>query len=145
MQVSNSNDNVNTVYDHTTKFIVDLKERTCTCRKFDIDEIPCPHAMAIFKEFNQDPYKFCLHYFTKETILKTYEEAVYPVVDESLWNVPEEVAQKIVNTPQGRIKLGKPREKRIRSAGETTNHNKCSRCHIYGRNVKTCRNMSKKK
>ncbi|XP_050234423.1 uncharacterized protein LOC126682721 [Mercurialis annua] len=143
--VSNSNDNVKTVYDHKTKFIVDLKERTCTCRRFDIDEIPCPHAMAILKEFNQDPYKFCSHYFTKETILKTYEETVYPVVDESLWNVPEEVAQKIVNTPQGRTKSGRPRKKRIRSAEETTNHNKCSRCEKKGHNVKTCRNMPKKK
>ncbi|XP_050223915.1 uncharacterized protein LOC126673687 [Mercurialis annua] len=32
--VSSSNDSVKTVYAHTTKFIVDLKERTCTCRRF---------------------------------------------------------------------------------------------------------------
>ena len=25
---------------------VDLQRRTCTCRVFDLDKIPCPHAMA---------------------------------------------------------------------------------------------------
>ncbi|XP_050222595.1 uncharacterized protein LOC126672683 [Mercurialis annua] len=96
--VSNSNDYMKTAYNHTTKFIVDLKERTCTCWRFDIDEILCPYAMAILKEFNQDPYKF--------------------LADESLWNVPEEVAQKIVNTPQGRIKSGRPRKKELDLLGK---------------------------
>ncbi|XP_050211388.1 uncharacterized protein LOC126661576 [Mercurialis annua] len=143
--VSNSNDSVKTVYAHTTKFIVDLKERTCTCRRFQIDEIPCPHAMAILKDMNQDPYKFCSHYFTKETILKIYDETVYPVEDESNWNVPEEVAQKIVTPPQGRTKSGRPKKKRMRSGTEKINHNRCGRCRKYGHNVKTCKNMPQKK
>ncbi|XP_050211360.2 uncharacterized protein LOC126661549 [Mercurialis annua] len=142
--VSNSNDNIKTVFQHTTKFIVDLKERTCTCRRFQIDDIPCPHAMAILKEMNQDPYKFCSDYFTKETILKTYEETVYPVEDQNTWNVPEEVAQKIVTTPHGRTKSGRPRKQRIKSRNETRGHSKCSRCQKYGHNVKTCKNMPTK-
>ncbi|XP_055961863.1 uncharacterized protein LOC126681856 [Mercurialis annua] len=130
---------------HTTKFIVDLKERNCTCRRFQIDEVPCPHAMAILKELYQDPYKFCSTYYTKETILKAYAETVYPVPDKSLWNVLEEVAQKIVNPPEGRTKSGRPKKQRFKSRVETTGHNRCSRCKAYGHNVKTCRSMPKKK
>ncbi|GMN70941.1 hypothetical protein TIFTF001_052592 [Ficus carica] len=29
-------------------FIVDMSERTCICKRFQVDQIPCPHAMAIF-------------------------------------------------------------------------------------------------
>ncbi|GMN47646.1 hypothetical protein TIFTF001_016820 [Ficus carica] len=28
-------------------WIVDMSERTCTCRRFQVDQIPCPHAMAV--------------------------------------------------------------------------------------------------
>ncbi|TMW86257.1 hypothetical protein EJD97_021675, partial [Solanum chilense] len=28
---------------------VDLQIRTCTCRIFDLDKIPCPHAMAAIR------------------------------------------------------------------------------------------------
>ncbi|XP_050220759.1 uncharacterized protein LOC126671090 [Mercurialis annua] len=101
--------------------------------------------MAILKDMNQDHYKFCSHYFTKETILKIYDETVYPVEDESTRNVPGEVAQKIVTPPEGRTKSGRPQNKRMRSSLEKINHNKCSRCRLYEHNVKTCRNMPKKK
>ncbi|XP_050207761.1 uncharacterized protein LOC126657160 [Mercurialis annua] len=104
---------------HITKFIVDLKERTCTCRSFQIDEVPCPHAMAILKELYQDPYKFCSTYYTKETILKAYVETIYTMPDKSLWNVPEAVAQKIVNPSEGRTKSGRPKKQRISSRLET--------------------------
>ncbi|GMN54564.1 hypothetical protein TIFTF001_023684 [Ficus carica] len=28
-------------------WIIDMSERTCTCRRFQVDLIPCPHAMAV--------------------------------------------------------------------------------------------------
>ncbi|GMN54174.1 hypothetical protein TIFTF001_023304 [Ficus carica] len=28
-------------------WIVDMSERICTCRRFQVDQIPCPHAMAV--------------------------------------------------------------------------------------------------
>ena len=31
---------------HGDVAIVDLQRRTCTCRIFDLDKIPCPHAMT---------------------------------------------------------------------------------------------------
>ncbi|KAH0709690.1 hypothetical protein KY284_011117 [Solanum tuberosum] len=31
---------------HGDVAMVDLQRRTCTCRIFDLDKIPCPHAMA---------------------------------------------------------------------------------------------------
>ncbi|XP_050233479.1 uncharacterized protein LOC126681968 [Mercurialis annua] len=113
--VSNSTDTLKSVIDQTTTFIVDLKEKTCTCRKLLLDGIPCPHAMAIFKEMNQEPYKFCSRYYKKETLLTTYEATVYPIEDQKMWTIPEEVTKMIVATPIGRTKSGRPKKRRFKS------------------------------
>ncbi|XP_055961073.1 uncharacterized protein LOC130015299 [Mercurialis annua] len=141
--VSNSTDYLKSVLDQTTTFIVDLKDRTCTCRRFQLDGIPCPHAMAILREINQEPYKFCSSYYKKETLLKTYEETVYPIEDQKMWTIPEEVAEMIVAILIGRTKSGRPKKSRYKSKSEISNHNKCSRCKLYGHNRKTCRSMPK--
>ncbi|XP_015160483.1 uncharacterized protein [Solanum tuberosum] len=37
------------VIGHGDVATVDLQRRTCTCRIFDLDKIPCPHAMAVLR------------------------------------------------------------------------------------------------
>ncbi|PHU18071.1 hypothetical protein BC332_13766 [Capsicum chinense] len=39
---------VYTVYDKQKHFIVFLKERTCSCNAFQLDEMPCAHACAVY-------------------------------------------------------------------------------------------------
>ncbi|KAM6590477.1 hypothetical protein CsatA_013082 [Cannabis sativa] len=45
---------------------VDLEKRTCTCNMFQIDEMPCGHAVAVMREMNMDPYTYCSDYYTKK-------------------------------------------------------------------------------
>ncbi|XP_030494883.2 uncharacterized protein LOC115710669 [Cannabis sativa] len=45
---------------------VDLEKRTCTCNRFQIDEMPCGHAVAVMREMNMDPYTYCSDYYTKK-------------------------------------------------------------------------------
>ncbi|KAG5626439.1 hypothetical protein H5410_011657 [Solanum commersonii] len=42
-QIANYKFSINSHGDIAT---VDLQRRTCTCRVFDLDKIPCPHAMT---------------------------------------------------------------------------------------------------
>ncbi|TMX04588.1 hypothetical protein EJD97_007067 [Solanum chilense] len=35
---------------------VDLQRRTCTCKIFDLDKIPCPHAMAAIRSQQGDDF-----------------------------------------------------------------------------------------
>ncbi|TMW96896.1 hypothetical protein EJD97_006579, partial [Solanum chilense] len=35
---------------------MDLQRRTCTCRIFDVDKIPCPHAMAAIQSQHGDDF-----------------------------------------------------------------------------------------
>ncbi|GMN21529.1 hypothetical protein TIFTF001_051134 [Ficus carica] len=71
-------------------WIVDISEMTCTCRRFQVDQIPCPHAMAIF----------------------------HPIGSADGWDVPEEVRSQIVNPPKTKCGPGRPRVRRILSQGE---------------------------
>ncbi|GMN39676.1 hypothetical protein TIFTF001_008919 [Ficus carica] len=68
-------------------WIVDMSERTCTCRRFQVDQIPCPHAMAIF----------------------------HPIGSAEGWDVPEKVRSQIVNPPNTKRGPGRPRVRRILS------------------------------
>ncbi|XP_055961845.1 uncharacterized protein LOC130015536 [Mercurialis annua] len=126
MKVSKSTDQLSTVYEHDLIFTVDLKEKTCTCRRFQMDKLPCPHAMALLKELHQEPYRYCSEYFGKEMMLKTYEGIVYPVDNQNLPSIPTNVTEKIVLPPHGKTKSGRPKKRRIKGPCESTNQNKCS-------------------
>ncbi|KAF4400922.1 hypothetical protein G4B88_013763 [Cannabis sativa] len=86
-----TNDVLFEVRDGCKKAIVDLSSRTCTCKRFQIDQLPCGHAMAVLKDMNKDAYEYCSSYYTKEAMLATYGEIVYPIPNEDTWEVPEYV------------------------------------------------------
>ncbi|XP_062100658.1 uncharacterized protein LOC133806584 [Humulus lupulus] len=67
------------VFKEDKSWIVNLKERICTCNRFQNDEFPCGHALAVMKEMNIDPYDYCSHYYTTKVWLETYNAIVYPV------------------------------------------------------------------
>ncbi|XP_073119706.1 uncharacterized protein [Henckelia pumila] len=46
------------VYGSTSNELVDLQSKSCTCRKFDIDRIPCSHAIAAAYKANISVYDF---------------------------------------------------------------------------------------
>ncbi|KAM6569939.1 hypothetical protein CsatB_017924 [Cannabis sativa] len=83
---------------------VDLEKRTCTCNRFQIDEMPCGHAVTVMREMNMDPYTYCSDYYTKKNWLATYSGTVYPIGHQSEWEVPEEVKNIIVLPPHERVK-----------------------------------------
>ncbi|XP_075082458.1 uncharacterized protein LOC142166845 [Nicotiana tabacum] len=44
------------VYDGGSRYVVCMEERKCNCRIFQLDELPCLHALAIIKKFSMDTY-----------------------------------------------------------------------------------------
>ena len=62
--VKRSNDEIFNVFQDENPEIVDLKERACTCNKFQLDQLPCEHALAVLRELNQEPYTYCSPYYT---------------------------------------------------------------------------------
>ncbi|XP_062103320.1 uncharacterized protein LOC133814367 [Humulus lupulus] len=100
------------VHDDGKKSIVDLNSRTCTCNRllykllegFQMDQLPCAHAIAVFKEMNQDPYQYCSLYYTKEAMVATYKESIYPLGNEDTWQIPEHIKAVKIHPPEGKIR-----------------------------------------
>ncbi|XP_062075860.1 uncharacterized protein LOC133779986 [Humulus lupulus] len=71
---------------------------------FQMDQLPCAHAIAVFKEMNQDPYQYCSPYYTKEDMVATYKESVYPLGNEDTWQIPEHIKAVKIHPPEGKIR-----------------------------------------
>ncbi|XP_050222648.2 uncharacterized protein LOC126672736 [Mercurialis annua] len=107
LQVKPSTDDIITVLERGQKYTVNMKERTCTCKKFEIEEIPCQHAVAVLNERRIEPYEYCSRYYTKAAMLATYSEIVYPLEKEEEWIIPQRVKDFIVLPPQHRTRTGR--------------------------------------
>ncbi|XP_070010392.1 uncharacterized protein [Nicotiana sylvestris] len=112
MTVLPSTEFLHLIIDGQTRNVVRLHERNCSCGRFQLDDIPCPHAMAAIQKFHMDSYKYCSDYYSIDYLLKTYEIPVNPLPDETTWQIPEHVSSQVVLPPKGKIKPGRLKKKR---------------------------------
>ncbi|XP_060168926.1 uncharacterized protein LOC132599637 [Lycium barbarum] len=148
-----STDQLYTVVEGKRINIVDLGEETCSCKRFQMNELPCSHAWAVIKHNGMDPIQFCSFYYKKDYPMKTWEIPVNPIPDETTWVVPREVMKNMVLPPEGKRSAGRPKIKRYKPASETDNNNNnnkkrraklsCGWCGQAGHNRKTCKNIPK--
>ncbi|XP_070013492.1 uncharacterized protein [Nicotiana sylvestris] len=120
-------------------FLVDLNKRTCDCFQFQLDELPCIHAIAAIEKRNIKKSDFCSHWYLKESWLKTYERQIHPVGHTDSWIVPESVKSQIVKPPDFKVPPGRKQKKRHIPATEPSKITfKCGRCRRIGHNRTAC-------
>ncbi|KAH0696448.1 hypothetical protein KY290_013809 [Solanum tuberosum] len=144
MMVVPSTEYLYTVYDGGKRHVVNMRERICTCRQFQMDVMPCKHDLAIVRKYYMSEYEYCSVYYKKDNLLNTYDVPVYPIPDESLWKIPPNVAANIVLPPKGKIKPGRPQKIRYKNGGESRTKKSritCGVCGQQGHNRQTCRNI----
>ncbi|KAF8104339.1 hypothetical protein N665_0174s0024 [Sinapis alba] len=111
------------VKEDTLKYVVDLEKKHCICNVFDIDKIPCIHAIAAAK-------------FSKR------DENNYRVINVYL---PGNIDDLSCPPPTTKKRNGRSSTKRIRSVGEfgvpesKFQSYKCSIFSIGGYNKSTCK------
>ncbi|KAL5564836.1 hypothetical protein UlMin_028000 [Ulmus minor] len=113
---------------------------TCTCHIFDIDRLPCVHAIAAASHAHVSVYTFTSRYYTKYFYMLAYAETIYLVGSQSQWDVLEEVAARVF-LPRivKERKRGRPRMSRYPSAGEARKHkNRCLKCGQLEHYQKSC-------
>ncbi|KAH0670604.1 hypothetical protein KY290_026012 [Solanum tuberosum] len=95
---------------HTPKDIIDdIRE----FYKFQLDEIPCAHAVVVLKDKNvTDMHPYCSDYYKPDALAKTYEVPVIPMPDKEDWSVPSNVIDEIVWPPRYKRLAGRPRKRR---------------------------------
>ena len=115
---------------------VNLNTHSCTCQQFDLDHIPCAHAIAACRFYNISCYTLCSQYFTTKALLSSYSKCIYPTGNELDWVILDHIRNKIVLPPKMRRPTRKPRKVRIPFGGEGKRTSRCSRCGQYEHNKK---------
>ncbi|XP_020258530.1 uncharacterized protein LOC109834927 [Asparagus officinalis] len=115
---------------------VDLKNRTCSCRSWDITRIPCKHTYAAISWMGREIYQYCDWYMTVDAFRESYAPIIYPIPDYEKRFVPPE--DRVLKPPLTKKRRGRPCTRRINNRSLNTRPVKCSRCNMEGRNRASC-------
>ncbi|KAL4563559.1 hypothetical protein LXL04_027602 [Taraxacum kok-saghyz] len=133
------------------QFVVNLREKTCTCRYWEIIGIICKHAVcAIWDkilngENAQEPEQWVHPCYRLDTWKAMYFNKIDPINGRSMW--PKSVCPTTLVAPKHHIQTQK--KKRRRAADEPKNQTRklsrkfltvtCGKCHNKGHNSRTCK------
>lgn len=146
-QVLRANEAEFEVISHEGTNIVDIRNRCCLCRGWQLYGLPCAHAVAALLSCRQNVHRFTESCFTVATYRKTYSQTIHPIPDKSLWKELSEgdanVSQALevtINPPKSLRPPGRPRKKRVRAEdrGRVKRVVHCSRCNQTGHFRTTC-------
>lgn len=115
----------------------------CTCPFVDQRRIPCRHVIAALADKHQLETVFAGFdkcYTVDAYAASFHQQAILIPLDEDLTIEVDEVCRPAAITRRP----GRPRTRRIRSAGESdpASLHRCSRCHQRGHNKRTCTSTS---
>ncbi|KAM3345161.1 hypothetical protein P3S68_024870 [Capsicum galapagoense] len=135
---------------HGDTATVDLQIRSCTCRFFDLDKIPCPHSIAALgsqyiHKYGTAFYEHSSQYYSVEKYEIAYSGNITPVPPKESWVVPAELMGRLIPPPYidpSTIKSGRKSYKRRRGVVESfsSRRNKCSICKCAGYKRTKCPN-----
>lgn len=142
--------------------VVDMTNMSCTCRRWELNGIPCRHAIATIHEMadSGDNVGELYTYVNKVYWLQTWNEAysytVDPIKGRAMW--PKSTCPFQLTPPPHHNQPGRPKTKRKRSADEKydkqmQNHGagepekltrkfvsvRCGKCNNRGHNSRTCK------
>ncbi|XP_049373974.1 uncharacterized protein LOC125839022 [Solanum verrucosum] len=144
-------DNQFTVFGVGSTSSVNLLEKLCSCREYDLVKIPCAHAIAALRskhgdEYGMNIYEYSPPLYKPETYLLAYSESINVVPIESEWCMPEELLSVNILPPLVDTKLGREKRERVKGVSEnfkSKRRNKCSICKRSGHKKTTCMNNNK--
>ncbi|CAL2237863.1 unnamed protein product [Prunus armeniaca] len=112
--------------------MVDLEQRTCSCRLWQIDGFPCTHAVAAILAKKDLVYDYVDCYYRTNFFQKAYESPIFPILEIGKGLGSNGSAAGVVLRPITKRPAGRPPTKRIKAFGEFKRPLKCSRCSVAG-------------
>ncbi|KAF7124964.1 hypothetical protein RHSIM_Rhsim12G0033400 [Rhododendron simsii] len=116
---------------------VDIGRHSCTCTQWQLNGVPCVHAVCAIKKSGKSLNACVERYFHVECYREAYSRPIMPVP--TLWK-PEVAGDAVILPPISRKPPGRNKKKRIRSFGEKVRAIKCARCGKRGsHNRRSCK------
>ncbi|XP_019076708.1 uncharacterized protein LOC100261309 [Vitis vinifera] len=147
-QVLRANEAEFEVISHEGTNIVDIRNRCCLCRGWQLHGLPCAHAVAALLSCRQNVHRYTESCFTVATYRKAYSQTIHPIPDKTLWKEMADGSQDggdnavetIINPPKSLRPQGRPRKRRVRAEdrGRVKRVVHCSRCNQTGHFRTTC-------
>ncbi|KAH6778336.1 hypothetical protein C2S51_009648 [Perilla frutescens var. frutescens] len=136
------------VHDGRQTFIVDLHQKSCKCREFQLDLMPCSHAVAAIMKNAESILDYVSSYYTTDNWRETYEWSVRSLSHRDDWVVPAHIAQQKVMPLIVTRQAGRPSGRRHPSGAEAANRRrrgprKCSICRDPNHSRNNCPNRDR--
>ena len=122
-----------------------MVKKTCSCRSWDLNGIPCKHAITAIYTNIETPEDYTHLCYFKETYIEIYKEVLSPMPGQSEWaetGQPASLVPNIYKPP------GRPPKQRKRASDEPRNLYKasrlnkpvrCGKCKKKGHNSRGCK------
>ncbi|KAK0585066.1 hypothetical protein LWI29_022968 [Acer saccharum] len=117
LMTSSIAESMNLCLDGNKDGLVNLSEKTCSCMKFQVDKLPCRHALAAIRFAKKPVADFCGDCYKTTSWVEAYSRNIFPVGHPSDWTILEDVSSRVVYPPPFRAQAGRPKKKRFKSAG----------------------------
>ncbi|XP_031375322.1 uncharacterized protein LOC116189751 [Punica granatum] len=127
-------------------YVVDLPAKTCSCRKWNITDISCPHAVSCIRYVRKDIDDYVSEWLKRDVHSLAYKHLMLPLNGKNLWEMPQGDP---IFPPMVKKQLGRPKKNRKKHIGEQEPEGdqvsrkgqemRCSICHEYGHNRRTCK------
>ncbi|KAF6134377.1 hypothetical protein GIB67_005769 [Kingdonia uniflora] len=98
--------------------------------------LSCVHVVSVIVPYRYSWANFVSEYHKLSSYVKTYKDAIYPVVNPSEWGQPQPpyfLPPPLVRGP------GRSRKEMIHGPDEKRLHKRCSTCGCFGHNKTTCK------
>ncbi|KAI3794251.1 hypothetical protein L1987_36880 [Smallanthus sonchifolius] len=125
------------VSEHEEQYVVDVQQKVCSCRKWELTGIPCKHAVAsIWNMANNGqavgiPETWVASCYWLDTWKRVYMNKIDPINGRQLW--PKSPCPTTLLPPKHHTPIGRPKKKRKKSSDELRQSTK------KGHNKKTCK------
>ncbi|VVA41710.1 PREDICTED: transposon, partial [Prunus dulcis] len=97
------------------EFVVDLRARTCSCRRWDLCGIPCGHAISAIFQRDESPIDYVDECYKPATYMKSYGPMIYPIPSMDQW---AKSGHPPIHPPTVRVQPGRPKKTRSKEPAE---------------------------
>ncbi|XP_052138683.1 uncharacterized protein LOC127757244 [Oryza glaberrima] len=125
------------------RFVVNLRDHTCSCREWQVSGKPCTHAIAFITSIRgcniEDFVDKC---YSVRRFQLAYSKVIPPLIDKSQWPNP---THEFLHPPVLKKIAGRPKRTRYKGCSEKGNtgankgKHKCPLCKGYGHHWHSCR------